>query len=60
MTGYEISGTATGWISLEIPVMLLAGFYWEVNPMAGHGISSNGTGWISLGSKSHAWTWNFQ
>ena len=38
-------------------INLMAGFHWEVNLMA---ISSNGTGWISLGSKPHAWTWNFQ
>jgi hypothetical protein len=46
-------------MDIEFPVMLLAGFYWNINSMAGHGIFSNPTGWISLVNKFHAWTWIF-
>jgi hypothetical protein len=46
---------------MEFPVLLLAGFYWNIiiNAKAGHGISGNATAWISLGNKSHGWTCNF-
>jgi hypothetical protein len=45
---------------MEFLVMLLAGFQWEINPIAGYGLSGNATGWISHGYKSHRWMWNFQ
>jgi hypothetical protein len=42
---------------MEFLAMLLAGFHWEINPMAGHAISrisSNTTSWISLGNIFHS------
>jgi len=44
---------------MEFAIMLLAGFHWEINPMAGCGISGNATHWILLGNKSYGWRWNF-
>jgi len=32
------------WPDMEFPVMLLAGFHWDINPMAGCAIFSNATG----------------
>jgi hypothetical protein len=37
-------------------LLLLAGFYWKINPKAVHRISGNATGWISLENTSHCWT----
>jgi hypothetical protein len=33
---------------MQFPMLLLAEFYWKINPKAVHGISGNATGWISL------------
>jgi hypothetical protein len=60
---------------MQFPMLLLAEFYWKINPKAVHGISGNATGWISLENtskisgnagdwislenKSHVWTWNW-
>jgi hypothetical protein len=43
---------------MEFLVMLLAGFHWQINPIAFHGISGNATGWISLEKQSHGFMWN--
>jgi hypothetical protein len=44
---------------MQFPLLLLAEFYWEINPKAVHGISGNATGWISVENKFHSWIWTF-
>jgi hypothetical protein len=37
---------------MQFPLLLLAEFYWKINPKAVLGISGNATGWISLENTS--------